>query len=129
MNLKLILLLPIFEIIVFVLFGDFFGFFPVVFMILVTGFFGLLLLKSSISIKDVEELASNPQDWMYKKIAGILLIIPGFVTDLLGLILLTNSLRKFVWDFIPEKVKVYSEKDKQKKDEVIEVEYRDLDEK
>ena len=86
-------------------------------------------MKSSISVKDVEELASNPEDWMYKKIAGILLIIPGFVTDFFGLVLLINSLRKFVWNFIPEKVKVYSEKDKPKKDEVIEGEYRDLDDK
>ena len=129
MSLKLILFLPIIEIIAFVLFGDFFGFFPVLFMILVTGFFGFFLLKSSISVKDVEELASNPEDWMNKKIAGILLIIPGFVTDFFGLVLLINSLRKFVWNFIPEKVKVYSEKDKPKKDEVIEGEYRDLDDK
>ena len=37
------------------------------------------------------------------KIAGILLIIPGFVTDLLGLILLVKSLRGMAWSILTKK--------------------------
>ena len=32
------------------------------------------------------------------KIAGFLLIIPGFVTDLLGIIMLVKPLRGYVWN-------------------------------
>ena len=129
MSLKFLLILPILEIITFILFGDFFGFFPVLFMILISGFFGLFLLKSNIDIDEVKEITSRPEKWMYKKLAGILLIIPGFVTDILGLILLIKSFRTFVWDFFPDdlKNKVYPKK--KNNEEIIEVEYRDLDDK
>ncbi len=132
MNLKLILLYPFLEILAFILFGDLFGFFLVIVMIFLTGFFGLFLLKSSNTVGEIEKIAREPESWVYKKIAGILLIIPGFVSDILGLILLIRSFRNFVWNIVPDKLKssVYKEKNKNKpsKEEIIEVDYRDLDE-
>ena len=128
MNLKFILFIPIIEILLFILFGDFLGFFLVVFLIITTGAFGLILLKSNINLNDIKELALEPNEWVYKKIAGLLLIIPGFFTDFLGLILLMKNLRSFVWNLIVKKNK--NQKNKSNKSEdVIEVEYRDLDEK
>tara|TARA_B100001939_G_scaffold287033_1_gene257415 strand:- start:1003 stop:1389 length:387 start_codon:yes stop_codon:yes gene_type:complete len=128
MNLKFILFIPIIEILLFILFGDFLGFFLVVFLIIITGAFGLILLKSNINLNDIKELALEPNEWVYKKIAGLLLIIPGFFTDFLGLILLMKNLRSFVWNLIVKKNK--NQKNKSNKSEdVIEVEYRDLDEK
>ncbi len=128
MNLKFILFIPIIEILLFILFGDFLGFFLVVFFIIITGAFGLILLKSNINLNDIKELALEPNEWVYKKIAGLLLIIPGFFTDFLGLILLMKNLRSFVWNLIVKKNK--NQKNKSNKSEdVIEVEYRDLDEK
>ena len=128
MNLKFILFIPIIEILLFVLFGDFLGFFLVVFLIIITGAFGLILLKSNINLNDIKELALEPNEWVYKKIAGLLLIIPGFFTDFLGLILLMKNLRSFVWNLIVKNNK--NQKNKSNKSEdVIEVEYRDLDEK
>jgi len=131
MNLKYILLLPILEIILFVLFGDYFGFFPVLSSIFLTGIFGLYLLRSGIDPKEIKEIASNPRDWIYKKIAGLLLIIPGFATDLIGIIILFRSLRHLVWGFIPEKAETYFYKNSKEadKEEVIEGDYKDLDEK
>lgn len=128
MNLKFILFIPIIEILLFVLFGDFLGFFLVVFLIIITGAFGLILLKSNINLNDIKELALEPNEWVYKKIAGLLLIIPGFFTDFLGLILLMKNLRSFVWNLIVKKNKNQKNKSN-KSDDVIEVEYRDLDEK
>ena len=128
MNLKFILFTPIIEILLFILFGDFLGFFLVVFLIITTGAFGLILLKSNINLNDIKELALEPNEWVYKKIAGLLLIIPGFFTDFLGLILLMKNLRSFVWNLIVKKNKNQKNKSN-KSDDVIEVEYRDLDEK
>ena len=128
MNLKFILFIPIIEILLFILFGDFLGFFLVVFLIILTGAFGLILLKSNINLNDIKELALEPNEWVYKKIAGLLLIIPGFFTDFLGLILLMKNLRSIVWNLIVKKNKNQKNKSN-KSDDVIEVEYRDLDEK
>ncbi len=128
MNLKFVLFIPIIEILLFILFGDFLGFFLVVFLIITTGAFGLILLKSNINLNDIKELALEPNEWVYKKIAGLLLVIPGFFTDFLGLILLMKNLRSFVWNLIVKKNKNQKNKSN-KSDDVIEVEYRDLDEK
>ena len=128
MNLKFILFIPNIEILLFILFGDFLGFFLVVFLIITTGAFGLILLKSNINLNDIKELTLEPNEWVYKKIAGLLLIIPGFFTDFLGLILLMKNLRSFVWNLIVKKNKNQKNKSN-KSDDVIEVEYRDLDEK
>ena len=129
MNLKFILLIPIIEILLFILLGDFFGFFLVVFLIILTGIFGIVLLKSNISLNDIRELALEPNEWMYKKIAGILLIIPGFFTDLLGIILLIRHLRSTVWNLLINKKNINPKKKSKNGDDIIEVEYRDLDDK
>ena len=66
---------------------------------------------------------------MYKKIAAILLIIPGFITDFLGLVLLVKSLRGFAWQIIAPKNKEKYRNEKNKQENVIDVDYKDLDEK
>ena len=129
MNIRFILLIPILEILTFILFGDFFGFFLVLFMIFLTGFLGLILFNSRIQIDQLRELALNPNDWVYKKIAAILLIIPGFISDFLGLVLLVKSLRGFVWQIIAPKNKEKYRNEKNKQENVIDVDYKDLDEK
>ena len=129
MNVKLILLLPIFEIIIFVLFGDLLGFFQVIFLIFFTGIIGLYLLKSDLNIKNISEINANPNKWLFKKIAGLCLIIPGFITDIIGISLLFNSLRKYLWRYIPSNLKQNFDKSKNQKNEIIDVDYRDLDEK
>ena len=131
MNLKFILFIPFIEIILFILFGDFLGFFPVIFLIIASGLLGIYFLKSDINIENLEKITKEPKDWIYKKIAGLLLIIPGFMTDLLGLFLLIKTLRNFFWGFIPKKTKdyFYSDLKKPGREEIIEVDYKDLDDK
>ncbi len=128
MNLKFILLIPIIEILLFVLFGDFLGFFVVLLLIATTGVVGLLLLRSNVSISEIKELASNPNDWLYRKVSGVLLLIPGFFTDILALVMLVKGLRNIVWKFLISQKSRQKEEKKDEKDKVIEAEYRDLDE-
>ena len=128
MNLKFILLIPIIEILLFVLFGDFLGFFIVLLLITITGVVGLLILRSNVSISEIKELASNPNDWLYRKVSGVLLLIPGFFTDILALVMLVKGLRNIVWKFLISQKSRQNEERKDEKDKVIEAEYRDLDE-
>ena len=128
MNLKFILLIPIIEILLFVLFGDFLGFFIVLLLIIITGVVGLLLLRSNVSFSEIKELASNPNDWLYRKVSGLLLLIPGFFTDILALVMLVKSLRNIVWKFLISQKSRQKKERKDENDKVIEAEYRDLDE-
>jgi len=129
-NLKFILLIPILEILVFILFGDILGFFPVIFLIFLTFLIGIILLRSNINLKDIQRLIQEPNEWLYQKIAGILLLIPGFITDFLGLVMLVKSFRGYVWKLIIKKKSKndYSQTNA-KTDNIIEAEYKDLDKK
>ena len=129
MNYKFILLIPILEILSFVLLGDFLGFWIVISLILFTGFVGLLLIRSELNFRQIEKLVSEPNKWLFKKIAGVLLIIPGFVTDLLGIIMLVKPLRGYIWNNLIIKKGFNTNTRKNKEENIIEAEYRDLDEK
>jgi len=130
MNFKLLLLLPILEIISFILFGDILGFFPVILHILATMILGIVLLKQNRGLNEIEKFSSDPKDWICKKVAAILFIIPGFVTDLLGLMLFFKIFRSFFWRYIPDTTKKsYYKNKKNSNEEIIDVEYKNLDEK
>ncbi len=131
MNLKFILFIPFVEIMLFILFGDFLGFFPVIFLIIASGLVGIYFLRTDINIENLQNITTKPQDWIYKKIAGLLLIIPGFMTDFIGLFLLIKTLRNIFWGYIPQKTKdyFYTDVKKTRTDEIIDVDYKDLDEK
>ena len=131
MNYKFVLLIPILEILSFVLLGDFLGFWIVVSLILLTGFVGLFLIKSELDLRQIQKLVNEPNEWLFKKIAGFLLIIPGFVTDLLGILMLVKPLRGYIWNnFIVKKgFNKNNDISKHKDDNIIEADYRDLDEK
>ena len=128
MNIKIVLVLPILELITFILFGDLLGFFPVIFFILLSGLIGFYLLRSGMNPK---KIAENPKEWIFTKFAGILLLIPGFITDFCGVFLLIKSLRYLIWDYVPDKTKnyFYDDESKSKDKEIIEVDYKDLDDK
>ena len=128
MNIKIVLILPILELITFILFGDLLGFFPVIFFILLSGLTGFYLLRSGMNPK---KIAANPKEWIFTKFAGIPLLIPGFITDVCGVFLLIKSLRYLIWNYVPDKTKnyFYDDESKSKDKEIIEVDYKDLDDK
>ena len=131
MNYKFVLLIPIFEILGFILLGDFLGFWIVVSLIFLTGFIGIFLIRSELNFKQIEKLVREPNEWLFQKVAGFLLIIPGFVTDLLGIIMLLKPLRVYVWNNFIFKKGFHKDNGarKNKDDNIIEVDYRDLDDK
>tara|TARA_B100001093_G_C26792699_1_gene999704 strand:- start:1375 stop:1767 length:393 start_codon:yes stop_codon:yes gene_type:complete len=129
MGIKLLLFLPFLEIILFILFGDLFGFLNVIFFIILSGILGLWLLFPKNKINNFSDLANEPSEWLFRRFAGILLIIPGFFTDLVGFLLLIKTLRNFVWFLLPEQLKPKKKKDDKNdlKDNIIEAEYKNLD--
>ena len=131
MNFKFVLLIHILEILSFVLLGDFLGFWIVISLILLTGLVGVFLIRSELNLRKIEKLSSEPNELLFKKIAGFLFIIPGFVTDLFGIIMLVKPLRGYVWNnlVIKKGFNTNNNSRKNKEENIIDVEYRDLDEK
>ncbi len=129
----LIIAIPLIEIYLFIKIGSYIGAFNTISLILFTAIVGIWYaryegfntLKSGISQLMKNELP------LYEMISGaalafaaILLILPGFATDVVGLLLIFPVTRKLFFGKISEK---YS-KNKSKKN-VIEGEYEDMDEK
>ena len=130
--LLLIILIPLIEIYLFIKIGSQIGAFNTISLILITAIMGVWYaryegfntLKSGIS-----QLMKNEIP-VYELISGaalafaaILLIIPGFATDSVGLLLIIPITRKIFFKSISKK---YSSKKNKK---FIEGEYEDLDDK
>ena len=130
----LIILIPIIEIYLFIKIGSQIGAFNTISLIFITAILGVWYaryegfntLKSGLSQLIKNELP------LYEIISGaalavaaILLIIPGFATDLLGLIMIFPPARKLLFGKI---TKNYSKR-KNYDDKIIEGESEDLDDK
>tara|TARA_Y100001960_G_scaffold298512_1_gene345858 strand:+ start:358 stop:768 length:411 start_codon:yes stop_codon:yes gene_type:complete len=135
MNTILLLLIsiPLIEIYLFIKIGSYIGAFNTVFLILVTAIVGIIYaryegfntLRSGIS-----QLIKNEMP-VYEIISGaaltfaaLLLILPGFATDLIGLILIFPPTRKLILKNFSKK---YTSKNQKKKD-YIDGEFEDKDE-
>lgn len=135
MNIKLLLLFPIIEIFIFVLFGDLFGFLNVIFWIILSGFIGFWLFIPKVNnLQNIKNL-NAPIDWICKRVSGLLLIIPGFATDFIGILLLIKLFRSIIWNLLPKSFKDFSHTfdyktpSQEKKDKnIIDAEYKNLDE-
>ena len=136
MGIKFLLFIPLIEIVLFILFGDLFGFIQAILAIIISIFFGLWLLFPKNKIENIQKIGTEPIDWVCKRIAGIFLIIPGFLTDVMGILLLIKSMRSLLWILIPKELKNFSFSKKKKYQEeykkndnekIIDAEYKDLD--
>ena len=131
----LIIGIPILEIYLFIKIGSQIGAFNTISLIFITAvvgvyyarYEGLNTLKSGMA-----QLIKNEVP-IYEMVSGaaltfaaILLIIPGFATDLLGLLLIFPLTRKF---FLKKLSKKYSSKKANDKKNFIEGEYEDIDDK
>jgi UPF0716 protein FxsA len=97
------LLLPILEIVGFIQVGDWIGAGPTIGLLLLSAVIGVLLIRHRglASLSRVQGAAlqgdaalSGLLDGVCVVIAGVLLIIPGFLSDLLALVLLIPPLRR-----------------------------------
>ena len=131
--LLLLISIPLIEIYLFIKIGSYIGAFNTVSLILITAIVGIIYaryegfntLRSGISqlIKNeipVYEIISGAT----LAFAALLLILPGFATDLMGLILIFPPTRKLILKNFSKK---YTSKNKNKKD-YIDGEFEDKDE-
>ena len=131
--LLLIISIPLIEIFLFIKIGSQIGAFNTVSLILITAFIGVIYaryegfntLKSGMS-----QIIKNEMP-IYEIISGaalafaaFLLILPGFATDILGLLIIFPPTRKLLLKKVSTK---YSE-NKIKKQDFIEGEFKDIDE-
>ena len=128
----LIILIPLVEIYLFIKIGSSIGAFNTISLILITAivgvyyarYEGLNTLKSAIS-----QIVTNKLP-IYEIISGtalaiasLLLIFPGFATDLIGLLLIFPFTRRIIFKKVSTKYKQSN-----KSNDPIEGEYKDLDE-
>lgn len=100
----LLILVPALEISVLVLSGNTIGFLPTIVLMVATGFIGAWLAKNEglKAFRDAQTQMSYGQlpgesilDGICILIGGLLLLTPGFITDLFGIVLLLPSTRVF----------------------------------
>ncbi len=101
--------IPIIEVILFITVGKYIGLWNTIFIIIITGIIGAMLVKSqgiSIFNKAMAEIKINkvPIFSLFEGIAilvaGAFLITPGFLTDALGCILLLPKTRNLLINYV-----------------------------
>jgi UPF0716 protein FxsA len=98
----LFILFPIVEIIVFFNVGDEIGFFLAFFLILLGGFCGVALMRAEgmrtlLTLNGTIRAGRMPEEDMFNSLcvvtAGLLIALPGFVSDVIGILLLLAPVR------------------------------------
>ena len=129
----LIILVPLIEIYLFIKIGSQIGAFNTIFLIFMTAFIGVIYARYEgfNTIKSgMQQIIKNEMP-IYEIFSGaalafaaLLLILPGFATDLLGLLIIFPPTRRFFLKKISTK---YSSQ-KNKKQDFINGEFEDIDE-
>ena len=127
----LILLIPIIEIYLFIKIGSQIGAFNTISLIFITAIVGLYYAKYeglNTLRSAINQIVKN-EDPIYEIISGaalafaaILMILPGFLTDVIGLLIIFPWTRKILLRNIPKK-------NYKKRKNFIEGEYEDIDDK
>ena len=109
------LALPLIEIACFILVGQAIGLWPTLFGVVLGSLIGALILRAQ-GLSLVNEMRSSAArrevpaqaiaDSMMVAAAGILLLVPGYFTDLLGILLLIPPLRGAIYAWLKSKVTV-----------------------
>ena len=114
--------IPIVEVILFITIGKYIGLWNTIFIIIITGVIGAVLVKSqgiSILNRALEEIKLNKVpilsifEGIAIFIAGAFLLTPGFLTDTIGCILLIPKTRNLIVSYVTSYLKkrtIYKEK-------------------
>lgn len=122
-----ILLLPLIEIGLFIVIGQAIGLWPTLLGIVLTGIAGALVLRwqgmgvlrqMRTRFSQGELPAKQMGDAVLIGLAGVLLVLPGYLTDLVGLVLLLPPTRGLIYRLLSRNLKVV---------EVTTAEYRAAD--
>ena len=126
----ILFLLPIIELIIFIEIGSLIGSFSVILSIFITIFLGYYLIKRKLrgigltlsNIGNIQNMYEQYTNNIYSILAGILLIVPGYLTDVAGLVILLPFFR-------PKLSRIFNQRygKKSTKNNVIEGDYRDND--
>ena len=127
-----IILIPIIEIYLFIKIGSQIGAFNTIFLILITAivgvyyakYEGLNTLKSGfIQISKNKTPAYEVLSGAAIAFAAVLLIIPGFLTDIFGFLLILPITRKYIFSKLKKKVKTQNDN----KNNFIDGEFEDIE--
>ena len=134
--LLIILFVPLIEIYLFIQIGGQIGAFNTILVILLTAVVGVYFarLQSLNTLKSgITQLYRN-QIPIYEMMSGaalalaaLLLIIPGFATDLIGFLLIIPLTRNIFFEYLSKKFTKQKSANKKTKDDLIEGEYEDKD--
>jgi len=132
----ILFVVPLIEIALFVTVGGWLGLLPTLAIVLGTGLLGAALIRRQ-GMQAVAQMraagpgAADPLSPMAHSalivMAGVLLILPGFFTDTVGLLLLIPPLRLAVIAFVAARVRVRTASMRPARDIPIDGEYIDLD--
>ncbi|CAN7637407.1 FxsA family protein [Rhizobium sp. LjRoot254] len=113
----LLILMPVIEIAVFIYVGQAIGVWNVIALVILSAIVGAMLLRyQSLSVlkkinRDIRQ-GQTPEvglvDGVLIVIGALLLIIPGFVTDVIGLLLMIPFIRSGIRHFVRSRIKVTS---------------------
>ena len=110
-----VLALPLIEIALFIVIGQAIGLLPTLLGIVLTGLIGALVLRwqglatlreMQIRLQRGEMPARQMGDAMLIGFAGLLLLLPGYFTDLIGLLLLVPWTRELIYRLLARNLKV-----------------------
>lgn len=106
---------PLLEIAVFVMVGSEIGVLPTIGLIILSGVVGAVLMRlQGFGVmqrirREVERGNAPGRELAHGAmimLAGILLLIPGFISDAVGLLLFIPAVREFAWRFLSQRVTV-----------------------
>jgi UPF0716 protein FxsA len=110
-----VLALPLIEIALFIVIGQAIGLLPTLFGIVLTGVIGALVLRwqgvavlseMQVRLQRGEMPARQMGDAMLIGLAGLLLLLPGYFTDLVGLVLLVPWTRELIYRLLARNLRV-----------------------
>ena len=133
-----IILVPVIEIYLFIKIGSYIGAFTTISLIFITAFVGVIYARYegfNTLRSGMTQMIQNKMP-VYEIISGaalafaaLLLIIPGFATDFLGLLIIFPPSRKLMFRNLSDKFEKKNDIDKNIKKDFIEGEFEDKDEK
>ncbi len=127
----ILILIPLSELIIFIEIGSYIGSLNVILWIFLTIFIGIYLIKSKLrsiklslfNIRSIQDIQQQYTTDIYSLLAGILLIVPGFLTDTLGFFLLLPFIRPMISKYVKTDNKK-ADRDNNKTN-IIDGDYRD----
>jgi len=136
--LLIFLILPLVEIALFIVIGGRIGLWPTLALIVLGGLSGVLVLRGNraraVQVMDRGLRGISPGTFLaqgaFQVVAGVLLILPGFLSDAVGLVLLVPPVQRAIMRWVRARVEVRSVHPHARRSapgEVIEGEYETRD--